>query len=655
MIKTKIATIGLSLALVLGVSAPAGAVTVAELQAQINALMAQLATLQGGTTTTGTYNFTQNLTVGSTGGDVTSLQMFLVGQGHLNMPQGVSYGYFGTLTRAAVAAWQAANGITPAVGYFGPISRAKANTQSSGTTTGGTTTGGTTTGGTTTGGITTPGVEGTITARLASTPTSITLREGDVKKAVMGIELEAKTSDIRVERIKLNLGASTEFYRKIASRLYVMDGSTVLATVDLNADTVVKDGSNYFITVSGFNFIVPKDTKKNLQIALDAYGTIDSAVITSSATQTITVPVDGVRGTDGAGINQFSPITGSTFSRTFTIAAEDASNATLKVSLNVDSPRATEVVAAEAISGSTKADKDKVELLKFDVKAEKSSVKIEDLKVTLARAGGAAGATTTTAYLMNGSTVLASVNASNLTETGGTVTFENFDYVVAQDATKTLTVAVDIRGANSTSATYSATVNAAVDGNIVAMNSLGDTLALARKTGSATGETITIRNVGVEITLSSKSLVRDAGTIGLANGTSTASATYSLSIKAVGGDIWFGTQAASSTFGFGIHAGGANAAVLLAASTTGYTIPSGVVTSGLATDQAFKLADGQTVSVPVTFFFEGRLASGALVPTNSYAVSLSSVVWSDSQLGAAKTSTFMLNKPEWRTNAVTMP
>ena len=39
------------------------------------------------------------------------------------MPAGVSKGYFGSLTRTAVAIWQAANGITPAVGYFGPISR----------------------------------------------------------------------------------------------------------------------------------------------------------------------------------------------------------------------------------------------------------------------------------------------------------------------------------------------------------------------------------------------------------------------------------------------------------------------------------------------------------------------------------------------------
>ncbi len=40
------------------------------------------------------------------------------------MPPNVAYGYFGSLTRMAVASWQEANGITPAVGFFGPISRA---------------------------------------------------------------------------------------------------------------------------------------------------------------------------------------------------------------------------------------------------------------------------------------------------------------------------------------------------------------------------------------------------------------------------------------------------------------------------------------------------------------------------------------------------
>src|SRR3989344_3935208 len=65
-----------------------------------------------------------NLTVGSRGAEVSTLQQVLVSGGYLVMPYGVSYGYFGFLTRAAVAKWQRANGVAPALGYFGPISRA---------------------------------------------------------------------------------------------------------------------------------------------------------------------------------------------------------------------------------------------------------------------------------------------------------------------------------------------------------------------------------------------------------------------------------------------------------------------------------------------------------------------------------------------------
>ena len=64
---------------------------------------------------------TAPLTLGSTVG-VAALQSYLVDGGYLVMPAGVSMGYFGPLTQAAVASWQAANGVAPAVGYWGPIS-----------------------------------------------------------------------------------------------------------------------------------------------------------------------------------------------------------------------------------------------------------------------------------------------------------------------------------------------------------------------------------------------------------------------------------------------------------------------------------------------------------------------------------------------------
>ncbi|MEX2014050.1 MAG: hypothetical protein WD896_01710, partial [Parcubacteria group bacterium] len=502
------------------------------------------------------------------------------------------------------------------------------------------------TGGVIVGTITTPGVEGTLTATLYSTPTAVKLYEGDNQRKVMGIELEAKLSDIRLERMKFKLDCSTcdpdgdqNFYRKIADKIYIMDGSTVLASSDLNSSTVVEEtNGNYYITVTGLSVVVPKDTKKVLTVALDAMSTWDSTY--NADTWTLTIPADGVRAVDGAGINQYSPATA--FARNFTSEDELIGSASLQVSIHVDSPKTSEIIASE---GTDNDSKDDVELLKFNLKAEDDDLTITDLEVTVTHTGNA---TTTTFYLMDGSTVIGSENGN--VGTGNNVVFDNIDFVVPADSTKVLSIKADITDADTTASTFKLVIDAA--GDLLVENSAGTAIL---ETGSATGETITVLSVGPEISLSSKSLTRDAGTIGLANGTSTASATFNVTIKAVGGDLWFGTQSASSTFQFGIHAGGANAAVVLAASTTGYTIPSGVVTTSLATDQAFKLAENQTVSIPVTFFFEGRLATGVLVPTNSYAVGLSKVVWSDSQAGAESSSTFMANKPEWRTNAVTMP
>ncbi|MEK7148241.1 MAG: peptidoglycan-binding domain-containing protein, partial [Patescibacteria group bacterium] len=206
MLKTKIAKIAgiaVGVTVAFGSFAPmAGAVTIAELQAQINALMAQLSALQGTTVTT-SASITSDLTIGSTGAQVSALQSALVAQGHLVMPAGVAMGYFGSLTKAAVMKWQAANGV-PTTGYFGPLSRAKFNASAGATgTVPGATVGGTTT---TTGTITTPGAEGTITVSKNPNPASGTkLYEADSKRGVLGIKLEAKGSDMKIERVKIDM------------------------------------------------------------------------------------------------------------------------------------------------------------------------------------------------------------------------------------------------------------------------------------------------------------------------------------------------------------------------------------------------------------------------------------------------------------------
>ncbi|MBI2612902.1 peptidoglycan-binding protein [Candidatus Kaiserbacteria bacterium] len=137
--------LGLILALSFAFATPAKAQTIADLQVQIQALLAQIAALQGGTTTGGTgagcYTFTRNHSMGNSGGEVMWIQTFLNAHGAVIASAGAGSpgnetSYFGARTKAAVSAFQAANGITPAAGFWGPITRAKANALCAGVTPG---------------------------------------------------------------------------------------------------------------------------------------------------------------------------------------------------------------------------------------------------------------------------------------------------------------------------------------------------------------------------------------------------------------------------------------------------------------------------------------------------------------------------------------
>ena len=69
--------------------------------------------------------FNTNLSYGTKGTDVSQLQQFLIYEGLYNGPVTFT---FGPLTLDAVIAFQRQKGITPAVGYFGTLTRYYANT-----------------------------------------------------------------------------------------------------------------------------------------------------------------------------------------------------------------------------------------------------------------------------------------------------------------------------------------------------------------------------------------------------------------------------------------------------------------------------------------------------------------------------------------------
>src|SRR3990167_4374610 len=146
-----VAAVLLAVSMVFGVmftfATPARAQTLESLQAQIQALLAQIAALQGGTGSQqagglACTTFTQNLTIGSTGSQVMALQKFLNSVDGTQLATtgagspGNETSYFGSISRAAVSKFQQKYGITPTAGYWGAISRAKANSICAGVTPG---------------------------------------------------------------------------------------------------------------------------------------------------------------------------------------------------------------------------------------------------------------------------------------------------------------------------------------------------------------------------------------------------------------------------------------------------------------------------------------------------------------------------------------
>jgi hypothetical protein len=254
----------------------ANAQSTASLQAQIAALLAQIQTLQSqlgtssGGTSAMTYNFTSDLTVGSTGSQVNSLQQFLIAKGYLT---GVSAptGYFGALTQKALAAFQAANGITPSVGYFGPKSRAFVNSMSTGTTGTGTTGTGTTGTGTT---VTAPATG--LQVSLASTNPAAgslittapgTTGSGAARVPVLGVSLTAGNSGA-VTVSAINFHKTGVLADSAIGGAYLIQNGQVVAQYN--------SISNGVISFSGLSLSIPAGQTENYQLAVDVAGQLSA-------------------------------------------------------------------------------------------------------------------------------------------------------------------------------------------------------------------------------------------------------------------------------------------------------------------------------------------------------------------------------------------
>lgn len=332
--------------------APARAATEAELQAQIAALLAQIAALSGSPSSS-CFTFTTDLTLGSNSEAVRALQVYLNNKGYVVATAGPgSKGnettYFGGLTRAALAKFQLAMGISPAAGYFGPITRARVNADC-----------------TTGGGSTNPGT-GTSTSTTSTSNngalkggeadlSNFDLRqeessgnEGEDEVEVLTAEFDVEDGDVRVERIEVFVTSTSSTLEtdpwNFFDTVYILDADgDEIASMDVDSrdDWDEEDDDEFSLDVTDLDYVVREDDMAELTVAFDIASTIDSD--DQNQEFNFSIPEEGIRAVDSEGIDHF--IGDDTESVDFTFGAEE--NGDLNIQSSTADPDSAILVADE--------------------------------------------------------------------------------------------------------------------------------------------------------------------------------------------------------------------------------------------------------------------------------------------------------------------
>lgn len=424
------AVLFVALALVAGTALPAKAATIDQLQLQIASLMAQIAALQAGTQTSAQATFTRDLTIGAQGADVTQLQNWLISRGHA-IPAGAT-GYFGAQTAAALAAYQRANGITPAVGYFGPVTRAKVNATIVTTPTTPTTPG--------TGNVLRGGAGSIDSFKLLSGLNNEEVGEDEEDVEVAGLEVEVDDgSDIRFTSVRLTFdeGTANRDFKRYASEVSIMLDGNEIARVDADEFTKRNNWSKNISVDS--DAIIRAGKTGELTVAVSAISNLDSA----DEGETWTVDFAQVRfmDADGASITE-DP---GTAARTFSFEAfAKAANVGLRITEGDEDVNDSRVIIVDANKRTENED-----VLSFNVEVEgDSDIELSSLPIAF---------TVTGADFLDdmASSVTLSVDgdevaSENVRADNNTVVFDDLDLTLEAGETYEFTVSVDFLALSST-------------------------------------------------------------------------------------------------------------------------------------------------------------------------------------------------------------
>ncbi len=519
--------------------------------------------------------FTRNLYYGISGADVKCLQALLNQDSDTQVAAtgpgspGNETTYFGPLTRAAVIKFQekyaadvlAPLGLSAGTGFVGPKTRAKLNEL-----------------------LTTPTQptqptqpteptqptqpeeeevipeEGTLELKRAVTPYGVEVKAGDQNVAVTAFTLKAIDSAITVQRIDAKLptdiGGNKPY--KVLSYLALYEGENALKGVTLSKDTVSTEG---VVRFSGLNLKIAKGETKTINIKVSLASTLPSGA--EGETVTITIPKDGVRGVDTAGLNVYAPST-STELNSFKIVSVPTPVA--KISLASDTPKEGVVIAS-------KESETEVELARYVLKVEKAETKVVGFEV------GVEESTTTIleTRIYDGDNLLCIVG-ENCNE---------IDVAMAKDASKTFTIKALVKKAPVEGATLKVTA--------VTSTYYSDLEEETEAYATTTTASNPIHLYTIAPIISNVSAYAEAKDLNATTGAESLVGRITFSVTAKGGDVWV-----SSTIDMMIEKSDGS---------TSFAITDYVITTSAPKEaNGYKVAENQTVSFTINFTKAGGSA-----------------------------------------------
>ena len=606
--------------------------------------------------------FTRNLTVGSTGADVSELQSWLIAKGFSipSIQSGAAQpGYFGEQTKNAVAAYQKTVGL-PAYGFFGPLTIASL----SGSTV-----------------VTVdptacpswanctpkPGVnptpstggrEGQLINIDNATDTDSSVEEGEKDVYVVGAEVEAEDSTMTVERVDADFTltdastASDNLDDYITEVSVFVDGKKV-ATLDVDEadindgddgdDLTDDDNDVYSFRFTGLNAKVMDGQTADIYVAVTSVNNVDSD--DEDGDWAVVIPEDGIRAVDESGITDTYVGSGDIDEESFSVGEADAGD----LNVNFDSSDNT----SETVSVDENSDTNGVEIFTFGLESDTSDNTVDSIKFTLATSTGVAGVKLsdvirTIRLFADGEEVASEDvvdNASNAV--GASVTFNDMDEVtIDEDEEVTFVVKVDLYETDGNYASGYAFAATLDRSEIDAEDANGDVVAVSGSDDA--GGTKTLRTSGISVenpTFSPAPSVVDNLDTTLAD--DQGKYTINFTVKAFEDPAYIALSTTrGTTIGGGVNYTIEDATNSYAATTTGTVAGTDLerVSGGSVTGNYVKINAGQTATFKLTVYFNAAL-------THTYRAQLYSVNFAGSAI-AADTQELVTPTEDYQTGSV---